>query len=175
MPDSPFKIPSIYDWVSQALTGTLREAFVSLEDLAMPQIMSQQNSSQIIPTANINKPIFASLTPRTKLVTEIYACLITPGRSHIDVISAMERLKFTPGILERLPDGIAIPLKEAIARCQEEPPTTWGPRELELVERRDLMLLSGHGKPKGDFSKWQTVCADKSLKRDLLTVIGANT
>lgn len=158
VPVPPFPPLSIYDWLAATVAGRQTAPFVSLEDLASPGLGGSQGySSQVLPSTNITKPIFAKLTPRLKLITEAYASLITPGRSHIDVVAAMVQLKFTPAILERLPEGIAVPLKEAIARCQEQPPTTWGPEELELVERRDLKMLTGRGKPRGDFSKWQTV------------------
>lgn len=60
--------------------------------------------------------------------------------------------------MEKLPEGIAVPLREAIARCQEQPPTTWGVQALDLVGRKDLRMLidPGKGRKEGG-SKWQSV------------------
>lgn len=106
---------------------------------------------------NLGLPMYAKLTPRTKLITSLYAHMIIPGNSHEDIVEVMVRLKMSTLSLERLPEGVALPLREAIARCQEQPSTTWGANALELVGRRDIEMLVAPEKGQRDVVKWAIV------------------
>lgn len=110
------------------------------------------------PPLPIQKRVFARLTPRTRAITELYTTLTTPGSGDVDVVARMVELKMNTASMEKLPEGIAVPLREAIARCQEQPPTTWGVQALDLVGRKDLRMLidPGKGRKEGG-SKWQSV------------------
>lgn len=110
------------------------------------------------PPLPTQKRVFARLTPRTRVMTELYTTLTAPGSSDIDVVARMVELKMNPASLEKLPEGMAVPLREAIARCQEQPPTTWGVQALDLVGRKDLRMLidPGKGRKEGG-AKWQSV------------------
>lgn len=178
VPEQPFNPPSIYDWLIGCFEGRSNTTFLSLQDIVSPSpssspmaTHSSSRSSRIPnsfyestvvapigpPSVNLTKPVYAKLTPRTKTITELYAMLTTPGKTHVDVVALMVKLNLTAASLERLPEGVAVPLREAIARCQEQPPTTWGPAALDLVGRKDLKMLVAPGKIRKEFSKWQSV------------------
>ncbi|EFR02623.1 mitosis negative regulator [Nannizzia gypsea CBS 118893] len=57
----------------------------------------------------------------------------------MDVVSSST---ITPGS-----DGISTPLHEAIFNCQGDPPLSWGPSLLELVDREDLFLSTSSETP----------------------------
>lgn len=185
-PPQPFLPPSIYDWLVSCLEGKCTSAFLSVQDIVTPAPSSpiantrnrnlytsppppQSSAASGPPSTNLTKPMYAKLTPRTKIITELYAVLATPGKTHDDVVALMVKKKMTSASLERLPEGVALPLREAITRCQEQPPTTWGPNALDLVGRKDIKMLVAPGRARKEFSKWQTVCTSrKSLSRSAL-------
>lgn len=110
------------------------------------------------PPAPPQRPIFAKLMPRTRIITELYRVATKGGATDVSVVEKMVELKVSLAGIQRVPEGIAIPLREAIARCQEQPPTTWGSQELVLVGRRDLrMLVDPRRARKESAGKWQSV------------------
>ncbi|CAZ83653.1 unnamed protein product [Tuber melanosporum] len=155
VPQQPFRMPSIYDWLIGCLNGATQTPFMTLQD-----IVGSSGSS-----ASIQKRVFARLTPRTRNVTEIYTTLTAPGATDVDVVARMVELKMNAASLERLPEGIAVPLREAIARCQEQPPTTWGVQALDLVGRKDLRMLiePGKGRKEGG-TKWQSTPTHEAMR-----------
>lgn len=180
----PYPPPSIYEWLISTLQGKCTSAFLSLQDIVTPTSSSpiagsrHRNSytppphfgnSNGAPSINLTKPIYAKLTPRVKTITELYATLTTPGKSHNDVVALMVKKKMTAASLERLPEGVALPLREAVARCQEQPPTTWGSHALDLVSRTDIKMLLAPGKMRKEFSKWQTAPSHEAT-RDVHTI-----
>lgn len=174
----PYTPPSIYEWLINSLQGKCSSAFLSLQDIVTPTpsspIAGRYRNPYTPPphlatpggppSINLTKSIYAKLTPRTKTITELYATLTTPGNTQNDVVALMVKKKMTAASLERLPEGVALPLREAIARCQEQPPTTWGSHALDLVGRKDIRMLIAPGKARKEFSKWQTVRAPFCLK-----------
>lgn len=176
VPQQPFRMPSIYDWLIGCLDGSTQAPFMTLQDIVgssgsstSSQYSTSQSTSRarnpfspppLPPAQPVQKRVFARLTPRTRNVTEIYTTLTTPGATDVDVVARMVELKMNAASLERLPEGIAVPLREAIARCQEQPPTTWGAQALDLVGRKDLRMLiePGKGRKEGG-TKWQSVGA----------------
>ena len=175
LPPQPFLPPSIYDWLINCFEGSCTAPFISLQDIVTPTASSPIGSSHSTrtrhpfippvplsastgpPSTNLTKPVYAKLTPKTKAITELYAALITQGKTHDDVVALMVKMNMTAASLEWLPEGIALPLREAIARCQEQPPTTWGPQALDLVGRRDIKLLVSSD-VRRESSRWTMVC-----------------
>jgi anaphase-promoting complex subunit 1 len=115
----------------------------------------------------ISSPIFEKLTPRTKQICQIYASIVTPGFTHVDAVELMVKLNITEFVLDTLPEGIQLPLREALLRCQEQPPTTWSATELKLVGRDDLAMLTGE-LAKRDF-RWAPP-PPKEPPKDVVTV-----
>lgn len=174
VPNQPFPAPSIYEWLIGCLDGTSQTSFMSLQDIVTSPSSppsSQYSASSHTPRARnpfspppaplpqpTQKRVFGRLTPRTRVVTDIYTTLTSPGATDVDAVARMVELKMNSASLERLPEGIAVPFREAIARCQEQPPTTWGVHALDLIGRKDLRMLIEPGKGRKDGgSKWQSV------------------
>lgn len=174
VPSQPGKPHMIYDWLIGCLESKDQGPFMMLQDIVAVPVSSPTGShysttSQyrarnpfspppMPPPLPTQKRVFARLTPRTRVITELYTTLTTPGSGDVDVVARMVELKMNTASLEKLPEGIAVPLREAIARCQEQPPTTWGVQALDLVGRKDLRMLidPGKGRKEGG-SKWQSV------------------
>lgn len=56
------------------------------------------------------------------------------------IIKAMSNCGISAEVLESFPGAIAAPFREAVARCERKPPTTWSKSLLQLVGRDDLDL-----------------------------------
>jgi anaphase-promoting complex subunit 1 len=108
------------------------------------------------PLPPAQKAVFARLTPRTQITTTLYTTMATPGAVDVDVVEKMVQLKVDLAFLQRLPEGVGVPLREAIAKCQEQPPTTWGVELLELIGRKDLRMLIDPAKNRKETTvRWQ--------------------
>jgi len=99
----------------------------------------------------------------THSCTAVYTTIATRGATAEDIVEKMVELNFNSASLQRLPEGIGIPLREAIARCQEQPPTTWGVQALDLVGRKDLRMLIEPGKRRGTGTKWRSTPTHEAL------------
>lgn len=153
LPQDPFSPPDIFEWLMSSMKGSSTSPFMVLQDIVAPSstIPSASQSSNrprnpfspppAPPAAPSQKHIFARLTPRTRIISALYTTVATPGATDVDVVEKMVELKVGLANLQRLPEGVGARLREAIARCQEQPPTTWGVEALDLVGRKDLKLL----------------------------------
>ena len=176
VPQEPFRPPDIYEWVMACLKGDSPAPFTVLQDIVAPSVSSPSSgqASQRTkdpfappfapPPPTMQKPVFAKLMPRTHSSTALYTTIATPGATDVDVLEKMVELKFSLASLQLLPEGIGIPLREAIARCQEQPPTTWGVQALDLVGRKDLRMLIEPGKRRETGTKWQSVPTHEAVK-----------
>ena len=127
----PEDIPNIVDWIRQQLTGQKTEAFLSLRDVFA--VVSQQNPKDV----QRNDDIWKDVTPRTLMFRRFFD-EVTPFSSSAHVLETMHKCGFTPGILDTLPEGMATPFQDAIARCQQRPPSHWSKELYELVGRGDM-------------------------------------
>ncbi|KAL7270280.1 Anaphase-promoting complex subunit 1 [Rhizina undulata] len=178
-PPPPFSPPSIYEWLIACMRGDT-EKFMTLQDIASPESSTSGSYSTTTSSSRgrnpfssrsgtasppVQKPVFAKLTPRTKIITELYTTLCSPGVVDTDVVTRMVELGMTSTSLDLLPEGIAVPLREAVARCQEAPPTTWGVQALDLVGRKDLKMLIEPGHGRHDASgKWQSPPTHEAMR-----------
>jgi hypothetical protein len=103
------------------------------------------------------------LTPKTVILTELFSYMSSAQRSPIEIVPAMVKCGMDSQMLDTFPEGIAIPFREAIVRCQESPPTTLDKRTLELLGREDLKELFSWNESRKDFSRLQTVCVGEPL------------
>ncbi|RPA77459.1 hypothetical protein BJ508DRAFT_228770 [Ascobolus immersus RN42] len=183
----PFPPPSIYDWIIDSLDSKNPQPFFCLEDIV------RDNKDKLPPpffgegtpvATRITSPIFEKLTPRTKQICHIYANIVgPPGFTHVHTVEMMVKLNITEFILDTLPEGIQLPLREALLRCQESPPTTWGATELKLVGRDDLAMLTGEvvkrdfrwapPPPKEPLKDVMTLAAEEAKERDAPRNTGA--
>lgn len=184
VPHEPFGPPDIYQWLMSCVKGNSPAPFMMLQDILAPSssLPSDAGSSQSSrnpfspPPAPAplpaQKPVFAKLTPRTRTIAALYTVIATPGASDVDVVEKMVELNVNLPSLQRLPEGVGVPLREAISRCQEQPPTTWGVQALDLVGRKDLRMLIEPTKGKKEAgSKWQSAPTHEA-KRDVHIICG---
>lgn len=81
------------------------------------------------------------LTPRTLILGNLFKEMFGSQRSMEKRVQRMIKCGVDALLLESLPEGLAAPLREAIIRCQGNPPITWDTKLLELVGRDDLSML----------------------------------
>lgn len=91
----------------------------------------------------------------------------------MNVVEKMVELRMTVANLQRLPEGVGIPIREAIAKCQEQPPTKWGIAALDIVGRKDLKLLVDPTRARNERgTKWQSAPTHEAM-RDVHTITGS--
>lgn len=81
------------------------------------------------------------VTPRSQIICHLFELLASPHVLPSEVIHVMGDYGISTGDLESYPVGVAIPLKECLLLCQENPTSEWNENYLDLVGRRDLKLL----------------------------------
>ncbi|KAI1429055.1 hypothetical protein F5Y12DRAFT_589923 [Xylaria sp. FL1777] len=86
--------------------------------------------------------------PRIKMFDDLFRRLESHKQSPTYFVEAIHQSKITSLILESLPEAILVPLRDAIAQCQPNPPPGWSTGMLELVDRADvdsiLLPLTSH-------------------------------
>ncbi|KTW27900.1 anaphase promoting complex subunit 1 [Pneumocystis jirovecii RU7] len=88
---------------------------------------------------NLNYTQGSKIVPSlSKTVFSLYETLLNPKLPLQDVVTQMVEYKFTLDHLKRLPDGVAVPLRDAIRYSQENPLPNWGVEALQLIDRKDL-------------------------------------
>ncbi|KAH8673521.1 hypothetical protein BX600DRAFT_378217 [Xylariales sp. PMI_506] len=88
-----------------------------------------------------------SVFPRIKLFQRFFEELGKKNRTPVDFVEAMHKSGINSVLLESLPEGILVPLQDAIAECQARPPLRWSQDLLALVDRSDVgsVLSSADG------------------------------
>ncbi|KAI9680873.1 MAG: Anaphase-promoting complex subunit 1 [Caeruleum heppii] len=148
VPPEPFEPPSIYGWLSECTRSASPKSFMMLRDI----VPTSNDSSH--PALAVE---WASLTPRSVTLTELFLRIIAFRQCPTAVVEAMAQLRINAEFLESLPEGIAFPLREAIVVCQSNPPTTWSQAELNLIRRDDLITLLSPDMPHKEQTKSQAV------------------
>lgn len=105
-----------------------------------------------------NEDYWRVLTPRTPTIIALFTRIAKASGSPVSIIQDMVDLGLDNAFVETLPEGIGLPLSEAIATCRSNPPTTWKEEALKLVGRDDLSLLLNASQEKRELSKPHSVC-----------------
>ena len=157
-PTQQFEPPSIYQWAEGCLSGDARQSFLMLPDMVSAnQMQVDGDGGQGL---SGNDEYWKRLTPRTPKVVALYQGMsMTSGRP-TDIVEKMVELGIDRLLLETLPEGLATPLRDAIAACQSNPPTTWGEDKLGLIGREDLRALLIHDVEKRRPTASQAVSED---------------
>jgi len=150
IPELDFGQASIHDWLIKCLEGKHRQTFLTLQHIVDPTSSSDSADN------NASIPLHVKLTPKTKIIIELYSLLMDSNQSYVEIVSRMVKLRVTTIMLERFPEGIALPLWEAILKCRSNPPTSWGEAALNLVGRKDLKMLIS-SKLRKEASRWSNV------------------
>ncbi len=130
----PDEIPSIFEWIRLGLIGAQPGSFPSLKDVY--SVLSQQNHKE----ATRGDEIWKEITPRTLMFRQFFhetkACA-----SSAEVVEAMHKCGFTLTVIDTLPEGVATPFQDAIARCQQHPPRHWAKEMYDLIGRGDINMV----------------------------------
>lgn len=120
----------IYHWFEHALNISSGERYPTLDVIATigngatPSKELQQAAREI--------------TPRLSVLSDMVASTSGLSVSATDTVLLMSEYNVTLEMMETLPEAIAAPLRDAISKCEMEPPTTWPSSLLSLVGREDL-------------------------------------
>lgn len=134
IPPEPFPPPSIFSFVENSFRKET-SAFPTLVDIVSAP--GDKFSSHLWDKA-------MNIMPRTLLLT----AFINDLRGTTTIAAKVEllaRWRLTNGIIDTFPDGIALPLHEALANCQASPLSSWGPDLLCLLDRDDLLVSTTTG------------------------------
>lgn len=83
---------------------------------------------------------------------------LKPRRSPAETVEAIHKAGITLKVMETLPEALLVPVRDAIARCQPHPPTTWTSELFELVNRSDMNLILTSTKPVRSHTAQILVC-----------------
>lgn len=129
--------PSIYDWVENAASLTSYEPFPNLALLLAS--LDRSRSGRI--SKSLRK-LCESLTLRSAALSQFMEKLNATEWPVTGRVELMAQCGIDRDMLETLPESISFPLKDALVRCQANPPSTWSESLLGLVGREDLKLLT---------------------------------
>lgn len=132
-------MPCILEWAQSYLTTSQGAHFPTLADVYYDNMRIGERSRR-------NKDRFAALTPRTYMLKRLFVQL-KPRRTPAETVEAIHKAGITLKVMETLPEALLVPVRDAIARCQPRPPTTWGSELYELVNRSDMNLIRTSAKP----------------------------
>ncbi|BFZ60471.1 Anaphase-promoting complex subunit 1 [Saitoella coloradoensis] len=150
------EVPSIYGWCVGAVEGTgALGAYPSFRDL----VRRERDTKAIVAAGK--------LCQKTQRVVKLYSILASPEGTFEDVVKCLVEYGMTKADLSRLPVGMSVPLLEAIAQCQVNPPKEWGAEALELIGRKDLRNLV-----KPDYTGFAHAAKEKEPEvRDIKTIV----
>lgn len=111
-----FTPPDITQWILKCIRNNIEQIqpFPDLTDI--DRIFSMSGKGKIL----VQNP---NCCARTRQICSIYIKLIYEGEKAM--IFEMVKFGFTSKDIESLPFGIALPLREAIRKCKENPPEDW--------------------------------------------------
>lgn len=120
----------VFEWLEQSIKHAYTEPYPTLATVV--QVISGLNvSGSFAKTATKS-------TPRINMISSVLEQTQGLTVSPVAIVETAARYGFTAETLETLPEAIAAPFREAIARCEKEPPTTWSSTLLKLIGREDL-------------------------------------
>ncbi|KAF0515978.1 putative Anaphase-promoting complex subunit 1 [Gigaspora margarita] len=133
-PDHPFfSPPDINQWILKCI----RKPTEAKESFPTPLVIGQIFS---IPELNENLVHDFDCCQKTRQVCAIYHKLINEGEK--SMILEIVNIGYTINDIDALPCGLALPLREAIRKCREDPPSDWPGEAYILVGREDLAELT---------------------------------
>ncbi|KAL6581232.1 hypothetical protein OROMI_007155 [Orobanche minor] len=154
---TPRSPPSIYRWLENCLQHGSGHA--SICDL--PLLICKDGSSIVNWTRKIVSfySLLCGADHSGKRLSSGVTCNIAPGLYHTReelTVLGMVGEKFGLQHLDLLPAGVSLPLRHAIDKCRESPPSNWAAAAYVLLGREDLALLHFRNPTKydkADFAK----------------------
>ncbi|KAL2815235.1 hypothetical protein BDW59DRAFT_16910 [Aspergillus cavernicola] len=139
VPPEPFSPPSIFAFLERAWRGP-SSPFWTLLDLVNRS--GTPMKGKLWQKCN-------DLTPRT-LALDGFLAELHNHSTPLERIQLLHRWGFTRSLIETFPEGVSIPLYEAILQSQTHASTSWSPSLLGLIDRDDLSISLGnpsHSRP----------------------------
>ncbi|KAM0716993.1 hypothetical protein Q7P37_006845 [Cladosporium fusiforme] len=121
---------SVYEWIEHSIKHGATEAYPTLATIA--QLDSDTKVSKAFSDAS------ARMASRITLLSRIFEETQGLRTSAVAIVETAAKHNLTTEVLETLPEAIAALFREAIAKCEKQPPTTWPISLLKLVGRQDL-------------------------------------
>lgn len=122
----------VYQWFEHALKQQSAERYPSLAIIAGLDLLT--------PLSKALGSMATALTPRINALSDVLAASAGLIVGSATTVELMAKHQIDDDMLETFPEAVAAPLKEALARCEPEPPTTWPSALLRLVGREDLQM-----------------------------------
>lgn len=143
--------PSLFRW----LENCLKHGSNSASDNDLPSLLIITDASSVVSWARKIVSFYSILCGATKVGKKLSTgvnCNVAMGSSCNSeelAVLAMVGEKFGLQQLDLLPAGVSLPLRHALDKCRECPPTDWPAAAYVLLGRQDLALscLSHSGKP----------------------------
>ncbi|KAI9032149.1 hypothetical protein DFJ74DRAFT_601859, partial [Hyaloraphidium curvatum] len=141
----PLPPADIYRWVYDAIkTRGITSSYPTITDLRKHySIALGAVNPQLVP--HTGTTCFAA--PR---LCAVYKSLVEGGAQIC--VEAMVEWKLMPQDLDCLPDGLALPLREALRICRAKPPKGWSGDAYTLLAREDLAEQVGGSLSRGSYS-----------------------
>ena len=165
-PSSAFHMPlmdepiGIHQWFEHALTRASSERYPTLATIAGLDDGSRP-SSTFESAAN-------AFTPRICGLSDVLADTVALTTKPNTTVELMAKHGIDSDMLETLPQAIAAPFRDAIVRCERDPPTTWSETLLSLVGREDLIRDASHTKLVTSGS--QSATPNTTVSHDIATI-----
>ncbi|KAK4611746.1 Negative regulator of mitosis [Fulvia fulva] len=121
---------SVFAWFEQSLQAGSAPHMPTVSTIAAMGTGAMRRSNE---ASRMNK-----MTPRLAALSAMLEHSQGLSAHPVAVVEGLFKHGLTFDILEALPESMAAPFKEAIARCEKTPPTTWLDDLLQLVGRADL-------------------------------------
>lgn len=149
----------VFRWFEHVMLAGSQERYPTLDVIA---VLGSTSSAGKRATT-----LLTSFTRRIKMMSDIVEATSGFVASSSSTVEIMSKCGLTVEALDTLPEALAAPLLEAITRCEQAPPTSWGPNLLALVGRQDL--IASHSKTAADTAGIKS----DAVKSDVETVCHA--
>ena len=120
----------VYHWFEHSLNVNSSERYPTLD------VIASLDSATV--ASKISREAARKITPKISMLSDMVSSTNGLSVPPIDMVQLMEEQGLTAEMMETLPEAIAAPFKDAISKCEKNPPTTWPPKLLSLVGREDL-------------------------------------
>ena len=120
----------VFSWFEHAVQNGSPESYPSLAVMAAVDAAN--------PSTKEFQARAEALTPKITALSAMLVATLGLTTSPAATVECLAKHEHFVEMLEILPEAIAAPFKEAMGRCEREPPTSWSPTLMRLVGRDDL-------------------------------------
>ena len=151
----------VFHWFERSLNVRSGERYPTLD------VIANLDSATVL--SKVFQAKATAITPRIAILSDILTATNGLSASATSTVELMEEHGMSAEMMETLPEAIAAPFRDAISKCEREPPTTWTPDLLTLVGREDLVVENNNSPSSGS----RVVTNFVSSLRDVQTICQA--